>query len=194
MGKKLWSIIINSIALTIGAFTVTTPVMAKAVNNTNGKSSKENFNDFNFKSFNTNVKMYENSKGKDKGISGNGDCSDFVSNVSVQGIGTEELFVEFNLNKVLNISLSQKSNIIIRCYDKNDVVLISKFKYYDEYLISANGQPYGLSRPILQAGKYFIKINNKDTNINVLDIVKVELVFIDDNGCSQEIIFQNSKP
>ncbi|MDO4535938.1 MAG: hypothetical protein Q4B63_09035 [Clostridium perfringens] len=189
MGKKLWSIITNAIALTIGAFTLTTPIMADAVNGTNGKLSKRNFNEFNFKSFNTNVKNYKDSKEKDKDISDNGDCHDFVSNVSVQGIGTEELFVEFNLNKVLNISLSQKSNIIIKCYDKNDIVLISKFKYYDEYLISANGHAYGLSMPILQVGKYFIKINNKDTNINVLDIVKVELVFIDDNGCSKKMIF-----
>lgn len=189
MGKKLWSIITNAIALTTGAFTLTTPIMAKAVSGTSSKLSNGNFNKFNLKSFNTNVKTYKDSKEKDKETSGNGDCTDFVGNVNVQGIGTEELFVEFNLNKVLNISLSQKSNIIIRCYDKNDIVLISKFKYYDKYLISTNGHAYGLSRPIVQAGKYFIKINNKDTNINVSDIAKVQLIFIDNNECSKEMIF-----
>lgn len=189
MGKKLWSIVTNAIALTTGLFMLTTPIMAKAVSDTGSELSKENFNEFNLKSFNANAKTYKNTKEKDKGVSDNRDCADFVSDVNVQGIGTEELFVEFNLNKVLNISLSEKSNIIIRCYDKEGRVLISKFKYYDEYLISTNGHAYGLSMPILQAGKYFIKISNKDTNINVSDIVKVELIFIDSNECSKEMIF-----
>lgn len=189
MGKKLWSIITNAIALTTGAFTLTIPMMAEAVNGTSSKLSNKNFNEFNLKSFNTDVKTYKNSNEKNKDISSNGDCIDFVSDVNVQGIGTEELFVKFNLNKVLNISLSEKSNIIIRCYDKNDIVLISKFKYYDKYLISTNGHAYGLSMPILQGGEYFIRINNKDTNINVSDIAKVQLIFIDSNGCSKEMIF-----
>ena len=46
------------------------------------------------------------------------------------------------------------------------------------------------SKPILQSGKYFIKINNKDTTINVLDVVKVELIFVDSSGESKSIIFK----
>lgn len=191
VGKNLWSVITNAIALTVGAFTLTTPVMAEAVGNINGENIKLSSNEFKIKSFNTNVDNFKNTKEKGKEQSGNGDCTDFVSDVNVQGIGTEELLAEFNLNKALNISLSQKSNIIIKCYDKDERVLISKFKYYDEYLIdSLGGHAYGLSKPILQSGKYFIKINNKDTTINLLDVVKVELIFVDSDGEATNIIFK----
>lgn len=190
MGKNIWSVITNAIELTVGAFIFTTPLMAEAVGNTNRRKIKLISNGFQFKSYNINVNNYKSTKEKNKGESDNGDCTDFVSNVDVQGIGTEKLLAEFNLNKALNISLSQKSNIIIRCYDKDERVLISKFKYYDKYLECIRGHSYGLSNPVLQTGKYFIKINNEDTNINVPDIIKVELIFVDSNGESKSIIFK----
>lgn len=191
VGKKIWSIITNAIALTVRTCTFTTPVMTEAVGTSNGRNIKLSSNEFKIKSFNNDTDNCKITKEKSRRKSDNGDCADFVSNVNVQGIGTEEILAEFNLNKVLNISLSERSNIIIKCYDKDDRVLISKFKYYDEYLIDAMGRhAYGLSKPILQSGKYFIKINNKDTTINVLDVVKVELIFVDSSGESKSIIFK----
>lgn len=160
--------ITDAIALTTNVFTLTTPVMVKSVGSTN---SIENSNEI-----------------KDEFC--NKSSVDIVSNVNVQGIGSEELLAEFNLNKILNISLSEKANIIIRCYDKDDMILISKFKYYDKYLINSNGYLYGLSNPILQSGKYFIKISNKYTNINVRDIFKVELIFVDSDGNSRDLVFK----
>lgn len=164
--------ITNAIALTTSIFTLTTPVIAENVGSASSiKNSHKIENDFN-EEFN------------------NKSSVDIVSNVNVTGIGSEELLAEFNLNKMLNISLSEKANIIIRCYDKHDIILISKFKYYDKYLMSSNGHLYGLSSPILQSGKYSIQISNKYTNINVRDIFKVELVFVDSDGNSKELVFK----
>lgn len=191
MGKNIRSIITNAIALTVKAFTFTTPLMAENIGNINSENFKLNSNEFKIKPFNTNVNNFKITKEKNKEKSGSDNCTEFVSDVDVQGIGTEELLVEFNLNKVLNISLSQKSNIIIRCYDKDERVLISKFKYYDKYLVDFTGRvSYGLFNPVLQSGKYFAKISNADTNISVPDIVKVELIFIDSDGKSKNIIFK----